>query len=93
MTTMELRRSLFTEVNAVLDSEELTRAAIQALKEVRKAVTTESKSAKQEKFMLNSLKEAFHELDEVKTGRKKSRPAEDLLKELQEMETEEGEKA
>ena len=43
--------------------------------------------------MLNSLKEAFHELDEVKTGRKKSRPAEDLLKELQEMETEEGEKA
>lgn len=93
MTTMELRRSLFTEVNAVLDSEELTRAAIQALKEVRKAVTTESKSAKQEKFMLNSLKEAFHELDEVKTGRKKSRPAEDLLKELQEMETGEGEKA
>ena len=93
MTTMKLRRSLFTEVNAVLDSEELTRAAIQALKEVRKAVTAESKSAKQEKFMLNSLKEAFHELDEVKTGRKKSRPAEDLLKELQEMETEEGEKA
>lgn len=30
MTTMKLRRSLFTEVNAVLDSEELTRAAIQA---------------------------------------------------------------
>lgn len=93
MTTMELRRSLFTEVNAVLDSEELTRAAIQALKEVRKAVTTESKSAKQEKFMLNSLKEAFHELDEVKVGRKQSRPAEDLLKELQGMEAEEGEKA
>lgn len=93
MTTMKLRRSLFTEVNAVLDSEELTRAAIQALKEVRKTVTAESKSAKQEKFMLNSLKEAFHELDEVKTGRKKSRPAEELLKELQEIEMEEGEKA
>lgn len=93
MTTMELRRSLFTEVNAVLDSEELTHAAIQVLKEVRKTVPTESKSAKQEELMSTSLKEAFHELDEVKTGRKKSRPAEELLKELQEIEREEGKKA
>lgn len=90
---MELRRSLFTEVNAVLDSEELTRAAIQAIKEVRKNVPTENKSAKQEELMLNSLKEAFHELDEVKTDRKKSRPAEELLKELQKIEREEGKKA
>lgn len=85
MTTMELRASLLKEVSAFFDDEEMMRSAIKALKRVGKTVSTEKKKALEpdsDEYILAGLKEAFKELEEVKAGRSKTRPLEELLNEL-----------
>ena len=87
---MELRCALNEEVKAIENSDELMKSAIRLLKKLRKdAETKEERHARQRQEMLDELREAFRWLDEVKAGRIKPRPAEELIKELeQELEEE-----
>lgn len=90
MATMELRCALNEEVKAIENSDELMKSAIRLLKKLRKdAETKEERHARQRQEMLDELREAFRWLDKVKAGRIKPRPAEELIKELeQELEEE-----
>lgn len=85
---MELRQSLFNEVNALLDNEELTRAAIRALQKLRKELQTAQRE-KEKQTMLADLTEAFRELKSMQEGKLQARPVGDLLKELEEENLEE----
>ncbi|MDE5710168.1 hypothetical protein [Bacteroides sp.] len=84
MTTIELRKSLFAEINAILDSDELTRAAIHTLRKLRKSQAESEQHKKEKQAMLTDLTEAFHQMKLMEEGKLQARPAEDLLKELEE---------
>ena len=54
------------------------------LDEELKAETYEQRHARQRQEMLDELREAFRELDEIKAGKLKALTYEDLIKELKE---------
>lgn len=86
MTITELRASLLKEVSTFFDDEEMMRSAIKALKSIRKPVVSTKTKAElvpdSDEYILAGLKEAFDELKEIKAGRSKTRPLEELLNEL-----------
>lgn len=85
MTTMELKHTLNEELKAIEDSDELMKAAIRLLRKLRKdAETREQRHARERQEMLDELREAFRWLDEVKAGKIKPQPVEELIKELEE---------
>ncbi len=90
MTTLELRSSLLAEVSNILGSDALTREAIQALKNVWDNRAKIEQQEKERQALLANLKQAFHELNEVKAGRLQLMSEEDFLKELKTMQEEGG---
>lgn len=85
MTTMELKHTLNEELKAIEGSDELMKAAIRLLRKLRKdAETREQRHARERQEMLDELREAFRWLDEVKAGKIKPQPVEELIKELEE---------
>ena len=73
MTTLELKRALDEELKAIESSDELMKAAIRLLRNLRKeSETQEQRHARQRREMLDELREAFRELDEIKAGKRKA---------------------
>ena len=85
MTTMELKHALNEELKAIEGSDELMKAAIRLLRKLRRDTETrEQRHARERQEMLDELREAFRWLDQVKAGKIQPRPAEELIKELEE---------
>ena len=87
---MELRHTLDEEMQAIIDNEELVKKAIRSIRRIRKnAETREQRHARQRQEMLDELREAFRELDEIKAGNLQTRPLDELIEELRKEEEEE----
>lgn len=87
MTTMELRHALDEELKAIEGNDELMKAAIRLLQKLRKdAETKEQRHARQRQEMLDDLREAFRELDEIKAGKRKAMTYEEFKRALEEEE-------
>lgn len=87
MTTMELKHTLNEELKAIEGSDELMKAAIRLLRKLRKdAETREQRHARERQEMLDELREAFRELDEIKAGKRKAMTYEEFKLALKEEE-------
>lgn len=81
MTTMELRQSLLREIASIMDSDELTRKALDYVRKLKSKKTIQIEEDSDELILAN-MKEAFKELKEIKAGRGKTWPIEEVLNEL-----------
>lgn len=87
MTTLELKRALDEELKAIESSDELMKAAIRLLRNLRKeSETQEQRHARQRREMLDELREAFRELDEIKAGKRKALTYEEFKEALRQAE-------
>lgn len=88
MTTLELKQALDEELKAIEGSDELMKAAIRLLRKLRKDTETqEQRHARQRQGMLDELREAFRELDEIKAGKRKALTYDEYKQVLREEET------
>lgn len=86
---MELRHALDEEMQSIIDNEELVKKAIRSIRRIRKnAETREQRHARQRQEMLDELREAFRELDEIKAGNRKALTYEEYKQILKEEEEE-----
>ena len=83
---MELKHALNEELKAIEGSDEM-KAAIRLLRKLRRDTETrEQRHARERQEMLDELREAFRELDEIKAGRRKAMTYEEFKLALKEEE-------
>ena len=86
---MELKHALNEELKAIEGSDELMKAAIRLLRKLRRDTETrEQRHARERQEMLDELREAFRELDEIKAGKRKAMTYDEFRQALKEEEEE-----
>ena len=87
MTTVQLASALQREMSYIVTDEMMMEQALKSLRKIRRErkIELEQQAESQEdsaEQVVNSLREAFHELRLVQEGKLETRPLEEVLNEL-----------